>query len=588
MPTTKEIIINIRNLMIKDKYDFYFIPTSDSHNSNYTLDMWKRVTWVSNFKGSFGEILIGLNEVILWTDGRYYSQAKKQVDQIFTVLQYSKFSNIYETLKNNIDSKKIAIDPSLITINQAKKILAICEKNNNRCIFNTNNFVDQIKYSTEKINYSYSEIIVYGKEYSGESSIVKIEKLRKDLSISAVDYIVFGSLDEISWLLNIRSFDIKFSPLVVSYLIFGKKDIFIYLPHQNLSKEILQYFTTIKVIVKRYNDFNDDLKKCSGYVWLDPSSINYSIYLSLKKKSKIYISQSPLIIRKAQKNNTEIDSAKKINKIDSIAIISFMYWIEKNWKKGIDEIKASQKILDFRSQNNLFIQPSFPTISAFGRNAAVIHYTTSLQTNKILNDSNIYLIDSGGQYLGGTTDVTRVIHLGVPNASHKKYYTLVLKGHLAIQGCVFPINTPGESLDILARYYLWKECLNYNHATGHGVGNFLCVHEGPQKISPGYSNCNLLPGMIVSNEPGIYFEDSFGIRIENLCFVKECKNNQNFHCLEDLTFVPYDRKLLDFKLLTHIEKSQINTYHEKIRKHLIPLINCEEIKNWLLEKTLPI
>ena len=404
-----------------------------------------------------------------------------------------------------------------------------------------------------------------------------------------VETLIISVLDEIAWLLNIRGKDIPFNPLVISYVILTRNSCTFFVDPKKLTSETNRYLDNNHITVEPYDHFKAMLPTCQGRTWIDDKTANYAIAQCLSKKA-VYYQQSPIALVKACKNSTEIHGAQIAHQKDAVAMIKFMHWLYHNWQEGIDEIQAQTKLEHFRQQQQNYIGPSFETISGFAGNGAIIHYRATYETSKIINDRALYLLDSGGQYLEGTTDITRTFHLGTPLEVEKRYYTLVLKGHLALQNVHFPEGTKGEQLDALARSPLWQYGADYGHGTGHGVGSFLCVHEGPQRISPRPSAQALLPGMILSNEPGVYFAEKFGIRIENLCFVKPLTQKQHgnfdsFYHFEDLTLVPYARNLIDIQLLTNEEIKQINAYHRRVSQKIGAMLDNCEIKAWLDEQT---
>ena len=578
--------------MAKHYYDFYLIPSSDAHNNEYVPYFWQRRQWICGFNGSAGEVIISKNCAFLWVDGRYLLQAKGQLNQdIFTLKQQTKgMLEIESWFHKNCQGKTLGIDPTTVSIARAKKIENIVLNVKGYCIFNENNLIDQIRDDNIFLMSAVETVKLSNLRYVGNSTCNKILSIRKTMLSKNIDLLILTMLDEIAWLLNIRGSDISFNPVIISYLILTRESCIVYIDLQKLTPQVKKYFTEHNVKYRDYKEFSKRLTNCKGKIWLDSKTANYWILQQLSSKTTYCFLPSPIHLPKACKNSTEINGAKSAHKKDALAVIKFMYWLEKNYHLGINEMDAQKKLLHYRQQQKNFQGPSFNTISAFAENGAIIHYQVTRKTNKIIDGKNLYLFDSGGQYLDGTTDITRTLHLGFPTSFHKKYYTLVLKGHLALQNVYFPHYTTGQQLDVLARSSLWAHHLNYSHATGHGVGSFLCVHEGPQIISPVLNDQKLLPGMIISNEPGVYIENIFGIRIENLFFVKKAiQRSKNkfgmFYCFEDLTLVPYANNLIDINLLTENEVKQINTYHTRIKNIILPLITDNQLCEWLIEQT---
>lgn len=583
----------LRQLMARHGYDFYLVPSSDAHNNEYVPDYWQRRQWICEFDGSAGEALIGKDAAFVWTDGRYLLQAKEQLDQdIFTLKQQTRgMLELENWLQENAQGRTLAIDPTTISIARAQKIQSIMQSVTGRCVFNVNNLIDQIRVDDNNLlSPTVEPVILHKLKYAGCSTAEKMSSIRNIMLTQNVDVLIVTTLDEIAWALNIRGADILFNPVVISYLILTPKFCTLYIDLQKLTPLAKQYFAKHHIECRNYQEFSKALSACQGRIWLDNKTANYWILQQLSSKTIHCFSPSPINLPKACKNSTEINGAKSAHKKDALAVIQFMSWLEKHHHRGISEIDAQERLLQFRQQQKNFQGPSFDTISGFAENGAIIHYRATNQTNKIIDNKNLYLFDSGGQYLEGTTDITRTLHLGVPTNDQKKYYTLVLKGHLALQRINFPHRTTGQQLDVLARNALWQYHLDYPHGTGHGVGSFLCVHEGPQAISPVSNNQALLPGMILSNEPGIYLENGFGIRIENLCFVKEAvQESENkfgvFYCFEDLTLVPYATNLIDMNYLTENELKQINHYHTRVKDEILPLISDPELGQWLIKQT---
>jgi Xaa-Pro aminopeptidase len=579
----------IRNEMQKNGVDIYIVPSIDAHNSEYVPVHWQRRPWISNFTGSAGEAVITMDHAYLWTDGRYYSQANKELNpKEYTLMKQSGFMPEVEAwAQDNAHGKTLAIDSRLTSIDRAKSLKAAITKVSGSVIFSANNLVDVCKEKLgEKLELPNDMIYKLEDSYTGKSVQDKINLIKQDLTKANTDYILLNVLDEIAWLFNIRGQDVSFNPLVISYAIIGQKNTKLFINLDKIPDDLKSELKSLDIELYNYNAFGEEVTKLRGQIWLDGKTANFWMLDNVDKSCKVTYKRSPIVMYKAIKNQTEQNGTKHAHIKDAVAVIGFLNWISNNWQSGIDELIAENKLHEFRSKQKNLKGESFSTISGFAGNGAVIHYRANELTNKTIDDSNIYLVDSGGQYLEGTTDITRTIHLGNPTTIQKRHYTLVLKGHLALARQKFPIGTNGEHLDALARQYLWNDYLDYRHGTGHGVGSFLCVHEGPQKISKGLSGTPLQGGMIVSNEPGFYLEGEYGIRIENLCLINETLNINGkqsefgpFLEFEDLTLVPYCKKLIDLSLLDETEKKQIAEYYKKIKDKVEPLLNNED-KTW--------
>ncbi len=570
--------------------DIYLVPSVDGHNSEYVPSCWKRRPWISGFDGSAGEAMVTREHAYLWTDGRYYLQASQQLDnKHYTLMKQNGFvPGTEKWLSENAYGKRLGIDPQLVSINRARQLELIMEEAKGSLTFIETNLIDNCKSKqNEDLSLPNKPAFAIADKYTGQSTKERLERVKNELIKHSVDYIAFNVLDEIAWLFNIRGSDIDFNPLVISYAIVGINKSWLFIDKNKISDNLMECLTQSGVQIQDYYDFGKFLSKLNGVVWLDDKTANQWMLDKASQNAEVVFAKSPIVDFKSRKNPVEIEGMRQVHIKDAVALINFLYWLDNNWQSGVDELACIEKLTSFRNQQENIKGASFNTISGFAANGAIIHYHPNLETNKVVDNTNLYLIDSGGQYLEGTTDVTRTVHLGIPTLEQKRHYTLVLKGHLALGRAIFPHDTFGEHLDALARTPLWNEYLNYRHGTGHGVGSFLCVHEGPQKISQVSSGVPLLPGMIVSNEPGLYLAGEYGIRIENLCLVKEVVNQKAqeseygpFYCFEDLTLVPYCKKLIDVTLLSQEDKQQIISYYNKIKEYVRgKLTEAEQI--WL-------
>jgi Xaa-Pro aminopeptidase len=580
----------LRTEMRDKQVDIYIIPSIDAHNSEYVPSCFERRAWISGFTGSAGEVVVTLEHAYLWTDGRYFLQANQQLDaKHYTLMKQTGFvPEVPAWLASNASGKKLGVDPSLISIGRANDLKRILHDVGGEFVVIEDNLVDKCKLKLgEKLSMPQTQAFALDIKYTGESVDMRLTMLRDVLAKNNAEFIALNVLDEIAWLFNIRGADIEFNPLVISYALISHKKAWLFVDKQKINQELQQTLTKAGVSIVAYEGFGEHLAKIKSSIWLDDKTANYAMLSKVSDKATIVFGRSPIILKKACKNAVEASGSKYAHTKDAVAVINFLAWLDKSWKSGIDEISAADKLAEFRGQQENLLGASFATISGFAGNGAIIHYRANEATVKTIDDSNLYLIDSGGQYLEGTTDITRTVHLGKPTKEQKRHYTLVLKGHLALGRAIFPQGTFGEHLDALARSPLWSEYLNYRHGTGHGVGSFLCVHEGPQKISSAPSGVSLLPGMIVSNEPGLYIADSHGIRIENLCLISELKSREAslseygpFYAFEDLTLVPYAKKLIDVKMLSDEDKAQIKRYYKKIKTKVRTLLSKKE-RIWL-------
>lgn len=580
----------LRQLMGKHKIDFYLIPATDAHNNEYLPECWLRRSWISNFTGSAGEALVSLNNAYLWTDGRYTLQAERELDnKLYTLMQQTSFTSETEQwLIDTLNGKTLGVDPRVVGITRAKLLEEIMDAANGKLLFINDNLIDECKLQlSETIKLPNKEVFSHDEKYSGESVGNKLTWLRAELKRHGANYITLNALDEIAWLFNIRGADIEYNPLAICYAIVGLNDACIYLNKSKLSPQVVDMLNQNKISVDSYESFGNALYNLNGSIWLDNKMSSFWMYQNVNPENEVIPLRNPIVGKKAIKNHIEIEGARTAHIKDAVAVIGFFYWLSNTWTDGVDELASVDKIFAFRKLQEKFIGSSFATISGFAANSAVIHYRAMPETNKIINDTSLYLLDSGGQYREGTTDITRTVHLGIATDEQKRHYTLVLKGHLALGRAIFTAGTCGEHLDALARTPLWREFLNYRHGTGHGVGSCLCVHEGPQSISQFGTGVALAPGMIVSNEPGLYLKNKYGIRIENLCVVTEVNTPEAksseygpFYQFETLTMVPYCRALIDISMLTEEEIGQIRDYYKLIKIKIRHLLGESERK-WL-------
>ena len=571
---------NINLLLNKIKslnLDAFFVPKADMFSGEEVPPEEERLKFISNFTGSAGCALISSKSNLksaIFSDGRYQLQMKNEVDSKYFDLFNGGFIEASNFLtKNSHILKKIGIDPWLITVDQYSYFKDI----NDNLIFLEKNLIDQIWL--DKPNQKQSEKFELDIKYAGEDRYSKIERLTKVIKDNKFDFYILFNPVGVCWLLNIRAMDLKHTPVFRSFCIISKLgEVFVFT--KNKIKKSFQ--TTSKNIY--FDDFKElpsFLKRHSNCkILFDPKVLPFKIYdLINKNQIKYRKITCPVDKFKTIKNLNELRGFKSAHLKDGLALLRLLFWFEKNISsKQLNEISISEKLLEIRSSDQTFICESFSTISAFGSSGAIIHYKASKLSNKTLNKDGLYLIDTGAHYLDGTTDVTRTLLVGTAEEDMINNYTLVLKGHIAIASAIFPKNTKGRELDSLARVALWSEGKDYAHGTGHGVGFVLSVHEGPISISKS-SQKIIEPGMIISNEPGYYKDNHYGIRIENLELVskKTIKgSNTNFLCFENLTRVPFETKLIDKSKLTNFEIDWVNNYHKKVYEDLSKLINKED------------
>ena len=557
-----EKINKLKKIFEREKIDGYIIPKNDEFFGEYTPDYNDRLNFISGFTGSYGFALVLKNKNYLFVDGRYTLQANNQCGKFFKII----------TIPNKMPSdilkeKKLSIgfDPNLFT---EKSLFIFFGKNKIKLKPIFQNLIDKIW--KRKIVKNKSKFYLLPSEAADERYQLKINKVAKYLKKKRSDFLFVTASENNAWLLNIRGRDTKYAPIPHSYVLIEKnKNIIFFCNLKKVSSTLRRSFKQIKFL-----DVKDCAKTLSKIenkkLIIDSNSCSFFLKSLIDKKNKILNLQDPIYLFKAIKGKQEIENIKKAHIYDGVALTKYLFWLKKNfYKKNITEITASKKLLKFRKKNKKFKFLSFPTISGTGPNGAIIHYKATHKTDRKLRKGDIYLVDSGGQYEFGTTDVTRTISLKNSNKRIKDIFTRVLKGHIAVSNFKLKKNTSGSEIDTKARKYLKQIGLNYAHGTGHGVGYFLNVHEGPHAISK-KNKVNFKGGMIVSNEPGYYEKNKFGIRIENLIYVKENNKKMNF---ENLTMAPIDKDLIVPERLDKKEKKWINNYHKTVFKNLKSYMN---------------
>ena len=571
-----------RKIMKKYKADAYIVTSSDYHQSEYIDDYFKGREYLSGFTGSAGILVIFKDEACLWTDGRYHIQAEKQLKG--SEVKLFKQGNLgVPTYKEYISSKlaensKIGIDAKILLSSDVNEILS-----NKKYKIVDFDLLEEVWDKRKKL--PDGKIFVLEDKYTGKTYKEKVKEIRAVLKEKGADYNIISSLDDIAWMYNFRGCDVVHNPVALSFTIISEKKSILYINEKKLDKKTQKYFKDNKVEIKEYFEFFEDIKKLKGNILVDFNKISYAIYEAIGKNTLIN-SMNPSTYLKAHKNKTEIVNTKEIHIQDGVAIVKFMYWLKNNYKKeNITEFSAEQKINSLRKEIEGYLDLSFHTISAFGKNAAMMHYSAPEKKSTKIEDG-VYLLDSGGTYLKGTTDITRTFFLGKVGKQEKNDNTLVLKGMLALSRAKFLFGATGTNLDILARQFLWNVGIDYKCGTGHGVGHILNVHEGPHGIRFQYNPQRLEVGMIVTNEPGAYIEGSHGIRIENELLVKEACETEHgkFLEFETITYAPIDLDGIIKTLLTKEEKQQLNEYHSEVYKKLSPYLNKKE-KEFLKEYT---
>ena len=557
-------ISKLKNLFSKYNIEGYLIPKNDSYFNEFINPREDRLKFISNFTGSAGIAVILKNQNLLFVDGRYIAQAKKESSKNFKIIDITK-SSLTDFL--NHSKLRIGFDASLTKYSWHQQL-----KNRKNFIEVPENLIDKIwKKSNTKIQ---NKAFVLENVYSGEHYQNKLKQVKKILNINNNKSFFISASENICWLLNIRGKDSAYTPVLNSQALLTQKKLYVFCEMQKIPNTIKQAYKKNVTFKEESFLFKILAKNKKKLITIDPSASVKTVNYLNEKKLNVRFKPDPISQLKTKKNRIEIQNTKVAHIYDGVAVAKFIIWLKKQKKiNKLSEISAQNKLEKFRKDNSSYLFPSFPTISGFGKNAAIIHYRASKQSNLKFRSNGIYLIDSGGQYKEGTTDITRTIAFGKQSPAVKNIYTKVLKGHLAVKNFNLTKKTTGRQIDMAARKYLNITNLDYAHGTGHGVGYFLNVHESPPSISK-YSRDNFVSGQIISNEPGFYSPGLFGMRIENLIYVEE---NKNRLCFQDLTLAPYEKNLINVKLLNRKEVKSINRYHAIVFELLKSFMKEEEL-----------
>lgn len=587
----KKIIARIEELrheMRSKHIDYYIVPTNDYHGSEYVGDYFKCREFITGFTGSAGVALISLNVAILWTDGRYFLQAEEQLKGTSVELYkqgVEGYPTIEEYLRGHAANKVIGFDGKVLGASFVN-MLARGLKDINVKFEPRFDLIGAIWKDRPAMSLTPAYLLDI--KYVGEARSSKLARLEKRLEELGASAFVITSLDDIAWLYNLRASDVECNPVLLSYSLYYNGEYVLYTNPLAISDDVKTELEKDGVKIKKYDDIYEDVKGINGNVLLDLSKVNYLLY-NLLSNNHIINRINPTTEMKCIKNDVEIKNSYLAHLKDGICVTKFIYWLKQNvGKMKITEISAATYLENLRRGMEGFKDLSFPTISGYDYHGAIIHYDPTEETDIEVLPKSFLLVDSGAQYLEGTTDITRTIAVGELSEEQKRNYTLVLKGHLALGAAVFPEKTPGVMLDMLARKPLWEQGLDYKHGTGHGVGFFLNVHEGPQRIANSAMGCSypFYAGMITSNEPGVYLPGKYGIRIENLtvCLSKEETEFGKFLMMDALTVAPYEKDAIVVSMLNEDEKKVLNSYNARLRKELTPHLTKDEAK-WLEEVT---
>lgn len=591
----QERIDSLRKLMRENNIDVYLVPTNDFHSSEYVGDYFKCRRYITGFTGSAGTAVITLSDARLWTDGRYFIQAAAELEGTGVKLMKQGEEGVPDiktylkaTLK---EGQTLGFDGRCVEYGYAKSLEETLAANGVNIAYEKD-LIDIIW--TDRPSISKEPVMILDTKYCGKACADKLADIRRLMVEKGADIYILTSLDDIAWLFNIRGNDVQCNPVVLSYAVIEADRAVIYAALEAFSTEVRAELAEAGIELMPYNDIYEAVKviPADKSVFIDGSRANYTIVKNIPSDVKLINETNLTLLPKAVKNPTEVENERIAHIKDGVAVTKFMYWLKKNvGSMRITEISAAEYLEGLRQQGENYMGPSFEPIVAYGANAAMCHYSATPESDTELLPEGFVLFDTGGQYLEGTTDITRTIALGPCSDEQKKHYTAVLKGHLNLAAARFLYGTRGVNLDILAREPLWELSLDYNHGTGHGVGYFLNVHEGPNsfrwKIIDGKTDSAVLEeGMITSNEPGLYLEGRYGIRTENMvvCVKTDKTEYGQFMKLENLTMVPMDIDAIYIPMMTDVDKARLNSYHREVYEKISPYLDEEE-RAWLKEVT---
>ena len=595
MATISEIrnrLAAFRQEMKKRQLSAFIVPSTDPHSGEYVPEHWETRKWISGFTGSAGTAVITLSDAGLWTDSRYFIQAEEQLEGTGITLfkdRLPETPSISEWLGSILkEGDKVGIDGWVNSHQEAQglynelKTYGLSLESMTEDIFTT--------LWEDRPSMPQTPVFILGEELTGASCTEKINRIREAISKNGASAIILSALDEIAWTLNLRGDDVHCNPVFISYLLISEEGYTLYILEEKITDEVRSYLKEHRVEIKTYPSLAEDIRtfkeKHRGVLQISPLA-NEALYNLSSTYADAIIAPSPVALMKAVKNEIEQAGFRKAMERDGVALVKFLRWLEEAVPAGGEsELSVDKKLYEFRAEQANFKGISFDTIAGYKEHAAIVHYEATPETDIPLKPEGLLLLDSGAQYLDGTTDITRTLPLGPLTEEEKQDYTLVLKGHLQLQNAQFPAGTCGTQLDVLARSAMWKCGINYLHGTGHGIGHFLCVHEGPHQIRMNHMPTLLEPGMIVTDEPGIYKAGRHGIRIENTLLIVPAQETEfgKFYKFEPLTLCPIAKEAIAICLLNDEELAWLNEYHQMVYDRLHPYLNEEE-QAWLKEAT---
>ena len=588
--TVNQRLEDLREVMRREHLAAFIFPSTDPHQGEYVPDHWKGREFISGFNGSAGTAVVTLNAAALWTDSRYFLAAEEQLkgtEYQLMKLKVEGTPTIAEWLGRECGAgAEVAVDGMVNSANSVKELIADLRRQGGITV--RTNF-DPLKLIwRDRPAIPENALEIYPTEYAGETTASKIARIRKALREKHADGMLMAALDDIAWTLNLRGTDVHCNPVFVSYLLISTQNVTLYIDKVKLTPEVSAYLQQEGVSVDGYENVVKGLKDYFEYnILIDPDEVNYTLYKAVTRER--VEDESPVKRMKTVKNPTEMAGFRSAMLRDGIAMVKFLKWLEERGEGNETELSVDRKLTALRAEQPLYRDLSFDTIAAYGAHGAIVHYEATTQTDCPLEPRGLLLLDSGAQYLDGTTDITRTIALGPLTDEQRRVYTLVLKGHIQIELAKFPSGISGSQLDVLARAAMWREGFNYLHGTGHGVGCYLSVHEGPHQIRMEWKPAPLVSGMTVTDEPGIYLADRFGVRIENTLLVVPYQETEfgQFLQFEPLTLCPIDKRPIIRERLTQEEIDWLNGYHQTVFDRLSPHLDADEVW-WLRQACAPL
>ena len=585
-----EKITLLRDHLRANAVDALILTGTDPHLSEYPTPEWRDILWLSGFSGSYSRMVITMTKALLWTDSRYFIQAESQLGGSGILLMKDKLTDtisIENWLKNELNAgSRVAVDGLTISGSYRAKLESELRAKGISLIINLS-LVSSIWKNRPTT--SQLKIVDYPIRFSGQSRSDKLSQIRNKLLNHNADATIISQLDDLAWSFNLRGSEIDYNPLFTGYGYVDNNQAILFVKEGRITSELTSELSNDGIGVESYDSlFSIVAKYCPATIYLDPERTNSIVYSFFSDKYAVIHGIAIPARLKSIKNRIEIAGIKAAHRRDGVAMVNFLHWFQCE-KCEKTELSVAQKLKEFRAQQRNYKSESFGSIVGFGPHGAIVHYSATTNTNAVIESNGILLIDSGGQYLDGTTDITRTIGVGITSAKQKKDFTLVLKGMINLSNIVFPVGTKGHSLDIIARKHLWNNYLNYQHGTGHGIGHFLSVHEGPMSIRSESNEESILEGQILSNEPGIYREGEYGIRIENVIVCKKAGSSSygSFNSFETLTLCPIDKKMILAGLLSQEELLWINNYHRTVLRRLKQYLK-PNVLEWLTNACSPI